>query len=124
MDQDSRLAKLLENCTLDAEDPDSFDAATFLYDLYKTSTVREIDQFKHLLAQVQDEILTREIKTKISSQYQDEHNTFSQEYLIQICQDLLKTHSILTSQSANFSALNSLIQDNVQTNLIDNIQKQ
>ena len=73
---DSRLAKLLENCTLDANHPDSFDAATFLYDLYKTSTVREIEQFKQILVQVQDQVLNREISTKISSEYQA-NNTFS-----------------------------------------------
>jgi hypothetical protein len=47
LEQDDRLANLMVNDNL-SEDP--FDAATFLYDLYKTSTVREIDQFKVLLA--------------------------------------------------------------------------
>jgi hypothetical protein len=40
VEKDDRLANLLVNDNL-SEDP--FDAATFLYDLYKTSTVREID---------------------------------------------------------------------------------
>ena len=38
---------------------DQFDAATFLYDLYKTSTVREIDDFKNTLNLVQKDVVER-----------------------------------------------------------------
>jgi len=45
------------NSTFQTDDDESFDAATFLYDLYKTCTVREIEQFKVLLREVQSDIL-------------------------------------------------------------------
>jgi len=36
-----------------------FDAATFLYDLYKTSTVREIDDFKNTIVEVQKDVIEK-----------------------------------------------------------------
>lgn len=72
---------------------------------------------------MQDQVLNREISTKISSEYQA-NNTFSQEYLIQICQDLLKSHQLLSSQQSNFKTLSTLINESIQVNLIDNISKQ
>ena len=42
VEKDERLHKIVE---VNGE-IETFDAATFLYDLYKTSTVREIDSFK------------------------------------------------------------------------------
>ena len=63
VEKDDRLANLLNN---DNVSDDPFDAATFLYDLYKTSTVREIDQFKVLLSDLQKDVLEKEMRRSIS----------------------------------------------------------
>lgn len=52
MSTDPRLAKLVADTHQEENGEDSFDSATFLYDLYKTSTVKEIEHFKGLIAQV------------------------------------------------------------------------
>ena len=46
IEKDERLQKIVEVEPVADGEQENFDAATFLYDLYKTSTVREIDSFK------------------------------------------------------------------------------
>ena len=49
--REPRLAQLVD------QPRESFDETTFLYDLYKTSTVKEIDDFKATLIKLQNEVL-------------------------------------------------------------------
>ena len=60
---DPRLQQLVDNSN---STTDNFDSSTFLYELYKTSTVKEIEAFKQLLVKVQSETLESEMMQKIS----------------------------------------------------------
>ena len=65
---DPRLEQLVENSN---STTDEFDSSTFLYDLYKTSTVKEIEAFKQLLEKVQSETLETQMKQKICGRETD-----------------------------------------------------
>ena len=98
--KDESLAKLIydQSPAKNGMDQNKFDAATFLYDLYKTCTVREIDQFKVLLQEVQQEILQRDLKRNITDRVNKEDGQFeSQENIILMCDHLIRANDILQS---------------------------
>lgn len=122
---DSRLLPLIKG-QAENNDGDSFDAATFLYDLYKTSTVREIENFKEVLAGVQKSVLEREIKRQITGYQFVERpeNEENQELIIQMVDDLIEVNSLLGEHEARFSQMDKFVKEKLQSVLLENIVKQ
>lgn len=125
---DARFSAIVKDAPNMEEDP--FDSATFLYDLYKTSTVKEIEQFKAVLSKVQKDIVECQLKQKISGREVDtkedsiETLKSSQNTIINVCKDLIEVDSHLKQTEDHLSQLNNFVKEQLEDNLLEKIVKQ
>lgn len=112
-----------------AQSDKGFDAATFLYDLYKTSTVREIDDFKNTIVEVQKDVIEKQIKGRINGSVSgtaspggsSQDDLFKQQNcFIQMCDDLMNVNKVLQDRNQAITQMELTIKQ-IDSHIIGNI---
>ena len=142
VERDDRLAEIVDVQYVEEADDEmelgkaqsdkGFDAATFLYDLYKTSTVREIDDFKNTIVEVQKDVIEKQIKGRINGSISgtaspgssSQDDLFKQQNcFIRMCDDLMNVNKVLQDRNQAITQMELTIKQ-IDSHIIGNIMSQ
>jgi len=97
VERDERFKRLLED--------EHFEPTSFLHELYKTSTVRDIEQFKHKLQNLQTEIIQTQMRINVCG----EQALLNSHSVLQMSEDIMRTHDIFRGQRRTIERVTQLI---------------
>ena len=109
-----------ENKRLQGLLKDTFDEASFLYDLYKTSTVNEVSQFKFQLQQTQSQLIEVSMRQIIEQTRDKDDSSASFE---QIAKDIVDSKKILIDEINPEILIVKENKERLQGKLLSNIEK-